>query len=687
MTRGKSDNGESSNGRIAALRRRVLSTLVPGVIKRRYAAKFVVSILAVVLVIAAVGAVGYVQAGEIVERDARNSLNSSGTMQADALGEWTEGMRVQTLSVAQSESVNDDGAQLNSQLVAERQRLSTDVRAIHYVDLESETVIASTHNPLDGSSLDDVDEPWAETAADREVRGDEVRSSDAYRTANLDDKVMAFTAPVPGEDAVVVLVGTIEYRVSTLHQPEAGHSTIIVDTSGNVVLGDENGAIEAFGDERERELLVTAGETGEVRQDRRDGLVLSYAPVEGTNWIAVTAASTDRAFAVRDEVGRYVAAIVVVSLVALGGIAVILGRQTVPPLTRLRERAEQMEAGDLDVDLETRRKDEIGRLYAGFANMRDALREQIREAQRARQDAEAARAETERMNDHLETKAEEYQQVMETAAAGDLTARMDPESDNESMTQIGRTFNEMLGELEATTDRLKAFAGEVATASEQVTASSEEVRSASEQVTESIQQISDGAERQNESLQAVSGEMDGLSTTTEQIAASSNEVADIAERTARTGREGREAAQQAIEGMNSIEAESEEAVAEIEQLQEEVAQIDELLEPRRPPKTSKGGSNESSVRPTPPPRRSAKRRPRSRIRRTRSGRLPTRSRRSPGTHGRPTPAFRRSRPRPRSRPPRPNRWSRWSTRQPRSARRRPPKPRTSPPPPRNRPPR
>jgi len=573
------DDRQRSTGRFAAIRRRFAAIVVPDVIKRRYAAKFVVSILAVVLVIAAVGAVGYVQAGDIVERDAQNSLNSSATMQADALGEWAEGMRIQTLSVARSESVSGDGGErLNSQLVTERQRLSTDVRAIHYVDLESETVLASTYNPLNGSSLDDVDEPWAETAAVQGIRGDEIRTSDAYQPSNLEDKVMAFTAAVPGEDAVIVLVGTIEFRVSSLHQPEAGHSTIILDTGGNVVLGDEKGAVKSFGDRRERELLAAVGETGAVEQERRDGLVLSYAPVEGTDWVAVTAASTEQAFAVRDAIGRYVAAIAIVSLVALGAVAIVLGRQTVPPLARLREQAERMEDGDLAVNLETHREDEIGRLFVAFANMRDALREQISEAQQAREAAETARAETEQMNEHLEAKAAEYRTVMDEAAEGDLTVRMDPESENEAMSRIGRTFNEMLGELEATTDRLKTFAGEVATASEQVTASSEEVRSASEQVTESIQEISDGAERQNESLQAVSAEMDGLSTTTEQIAASSNEVADIAQRTARTGRDGRKAAQQAIEGMNSIEAESEEAVAEIEQLQEEVAQIDELLE-------------------------------------------------------------------------------------------------------------
>ncbi|WP_247003306.1 methyl-accepting chemotaxis protein [Halosolutus gelatinilyticus] len=580
MTRTDDEHeNRDSTGGMPASRRRLASTLVPDPIRRRYAAKFAVSILAVVLVIAAIGVVGYVQAGDTVERDTRNTLNSSATMQADALGEWAEGMRVQTLSVARSESIaNADGSELNSRLVTTRQRLSADVRAVHYVDLESETVVASTHNPIVGSKLDAVAEPWAEASTVRNGGSGDVRTSSAYRTPNLDDKVMAFVAPVPGKDAVVVLVGTIEYRVSTLHHPTVGHSTIILDANGDVVLGDERGAVKAFGDQREREVLAAVDEAGDVRQERRDGRVLAYAPVEGTDWIAVTAVSTEQAFAVRDEVGRYVATIVLVSLVALGAVALVLGRQTVSPLARLRERAERMEAGDLDVTLASRREDEIGQLFAAFANMRDALRAQIREAGRAREEAERARAETQRMNEHLELKADEYRSVMDHAANGDLTARMDSESDSEAMTEIAVAFNKMLAEIEATTERVKRFAEEVATASEQVTASSEEVQSASEQVTESIQEISDGADRQNDSLQTVVGEMDALSTTTEEIAASSNEVADFAERTAETGRDGRRAAKLAIEGMNSIETENEETVAQIERLQEDVAQIDDLLE-------------------------------------------------------------------------------------------------------------
>jgi methyl-accepting chemotaxis protein len=309
-----------------------------------------------------------------------------------------------------------------------------------------------------------------------------------------------------------------------------------------------------------------------------DEYLAAYSPVEGTDWVVVVHEPTNTAFGFVQQVSQYGLLVTGGIVLLIGLVGVVLGRNTTRSVNALRKKAQRMEDGDLQVDFDTHRIDAIGQLYVGFASMRDALRDQIQEAQEAREAAEQAREEAEQMNRHLERKADEYSEVMRACAAGDLTARMDAESESDAMVEIATEFNEMVAEIEATTAEVKAFASGVATASEQVTASSEEVRSASEQVTEPIQEITDGAERQNQSLQSVSGEMEQLSTTTEEIAASSNEVADLAERTADTGRQGRAAAEAAIDGMAELESESESAVAAIEALEDEMSEIDELIE-------------------------------------------------------------------------------------------------------------
>ncbi|WP_408956953.1 methyl-accepting chemotaxis protein [Natrinema sp. 74] len=558
-----------------------LADLVPSFVRRRYLVKFVVSILAVVLVIGAVGAVSYAHIDQTVRADANEQLESTAETDANGISNWVETMRVQTRTASDSSILREgDPQEIQAQLVEEQARMDVDVRAIHYVDTENNEIVTSTTAAYRGASFADLEEPWATDGFEDNLGLDESvwHSQSAYESPTLGDKVMAFASPVTDrDDRAIVIIGTLEYQVNQLHQENASASTAIIDGNGSTVFKAESASFD--GDSVDEDAMAAALGGRLTRTQAQDGdVVRAYVPVSNTQWVAVTSVPTDQANGVASDVETNVIAMILASLIALGAVGVVLGRQTVGPLARLRDRTTEMEEGNLDVDLETDRVDEIGRLYDGFDSMRNSLREQIEAAETAREEAEAARAETESMNRHLEAKAEEFSAVMDECADGDLTRRLEPESESEAMTDIAEAFNEMVADLEETTGDVKAFANEVAAASEQVTASSEEVRSASQQVSQSIQEISDGADRQNENLQSVNREMNTLSTTTEEIAASSNNVADIAEQTAETGRLGREAAQEAIDGMHEIEMESSEAVEAIQELEEEMAQIDELVE-------------------------------------------------------------------------------------------------------------
>nr|2RM8_A Chain A, Sensory rhodopsin II transducer [Natronomonas pharaonis] len=57
--------------------------------------------------------------------------------------------------------------------------------------------------------------------------------------------------------------------------------------------------------------------------------------------------------------------------------------------------------GDLDVELETRREDEIGDLYAAFDEMRQSVRTSLEDAKNAREDAEQAQKRAEEINTEL----------------------------------------------------------------------------------------------------------------------------------------------------------------------------------------------------------------------------------------------------------------------------------------------
>ncbi|WP_255170018.1 methyl-accepting chemotaxis protein [Natrononativus amylolyticus] len=544
-----------------------------------------------------VGAAGYVGTDQIAGEVEQRVVADQETLahhEARNIEQWNDRNELFVESIAGQ--IGDE--ERPHQYISSVRQTEDGIHSIHYVNINDEVVLDSTDRDLNGASFEDADEQWA-AAFDYETVITDSEWTDGAILLGADEAhdgtpVLTYASVAEDRQHFVVISMDLEAysdeminadgSISYIVNAEDEEGTIVMDPAGESFGETYDNDIDFANVDNEPELYeigaaanaLSASVGSQYADD--DYLATAMRVTEGSDWVVITHTPESEAYGFVNTVsdyGLYASAGAILLIVGIGG---LIARNISSSIDRLTTKAARMEEGDLDVEFETQRIDSIGQLYGGFASMRDSLKDQIREAQDAREEAEQARAETERTNRHLEAKADEYSDVMQVCADGDLTARMDESSENEAMEEIAVEFNEMIGEIERTTGQLKAFATEVATASEQVTASSEEVRSASEQVTESVQEISDGADRQNESLQSVTYEMNGLSTTIEQIAASSNQVADIAERTANTGEQGRDAAQAAIAGMNDIEAESEQAVAEIERLEAEMEQIDELIE-------------------------------------------------------------------------------------------------------------
>ena len=579
------------------------SRIVPDIIRRRYALKFGIALLILGL---SVGLIGFAATAGItneVEDRVHEEQAAAAGQQAENLQLWHEQNEGFIEMVTGTDSVEDrDEESVEHRMNWWQEHLAADIFSMHYVDTESSDILASTHSELRGGSVDDLDTPNGSALIDNAT----VSVADVSKPYQTEDElgqeaaVVTYVQLVPDQDdRAIVYTAELDAYVNRLGAEE-GTTTMVLDGDDEVMIDDigygedyetlgeaydpdseiPTTARQGTGSER-----VTGDPAGALSHDAyefdTDDHIASYAPVLGTDdeamWVVVTHEPTDDAYGFVNQVDQYGMLATLFGVLLIGLVGAVLGRNTAVSIDRLTDKAGRMEEGDLEVEFETGRIDNIGRLYAGFASMRDALKVQIDEAEVARKEAEDERERIAEINAHLEEKADEYSSVMEAAAEGDLTARMSEESENEAMSEIAREFNDMLTDIEGTVDQLTRFATEVATASEEVTASSEEVRSASEKVTDSIQEISDGADRQDEALQSVNREMEGLSTTTEEIAASSNEVADIAERTATSGERGSDAAGEAIDAMEDIENDAESAVNEIRQLEEEVKQIDELI--------------------------------------------------------------------------------------------------------------
>lgn len=130
-------------------------------------------------------------------------------------------------------------------------------------------------------------------------------------------------------------------------------------------------------------------------------------------------------------------------------------------LREINDEVKRIDAGVFDIDFGVDRTDEIGETYTALEETARSLGATIEEAETARETAEQAREEAEEarreaeaeqdemavLTSHLQSKATAYQQTLAAAADGDLTARVDPDSTNDAMTESTASQQSMVDEM------------------------------------------------------------------------------------------------------------------------------------------------------------------------------------------------------------------------------------------------
>ncbi|QIO22590.1 methyl-accepting chemotaxis protein [Haloarcula sp. JP-L23] len=568
---------------------------LPSVVGDSYAARLGVALAFAIVVIVAFGAVVSLQASATLEDDVASDMTALSDTQASQLDAWLTTTRRDVRTTSRL-PVFTDGSQAEIQdrltdLVA-NDEVPPDVVAVHYVNTGTGEIVASSNEQFVGVNAAEQGAPFA-TDPPSFSDPDDTHVTEPFNVAVVDHPIIAVVSPVPGaENRAIVYMTDLESKADDISNQRSGSYTTVVNTDGEFVAHPNTSKI---------------GTTAPVSQLARDP-VTSLAPGNSTfvetgsmlmgltrlqshGWVVMVHSNAEQAYALSDQINSDLVGLILLAVINLGLVGVTIGGNTIASLRRLSAKAETMAEGDLDVELRTSRTDEFGTLYDAFDDMRSSLREQISEAETAREEAERAkqeaqaakedveqeRNEMQALSGHLELKADEYSDALEAAANGDLTARVDEDSMSDAMADVGTEINATLDALEDTIADMKAFAANVLQSSDRVGSNAERVDRASQQVSKSIQEIFEGTTEQSERLQEASGEMDNLSATAEEVAASAQQVADTSQSAAEVGEDGREAAQEAIEEMSAIEAETEETVEEITALDEELDEIGEIV--------------------------------------------------------------------------------------------------------------
>mgnify|MGYP006274114417 CR=1 FL=1 len=586
-----------------------LRQIIPESVRKRYLAKFALVVLAVILATAAAGL--YFQGGvsEELTHEVHAEMETVAALEADAMSQWVEEYEQTARMLSEFEAMQTGGDAANEQLDHELEALPEVVTAIHYVDLSSGTVEASTSDAMEGTSLDALSLTWAQGSLDFEAAS-ETAVSEGYR--NGGGERVAFVSPIEGTDKAVMVATDASARAEHFRDPIEGSYTQVVASSGTIEFAEDPSQVltQYVGGADASVLEAGRSGSGAVDRDETDEVV-AYAPVAGTDWVVVSHAPQANAYVLRDIVTQDFAILIGIALAGFLFIGLTIGRNTVHALDDLSDRASALAAGEIDGEItETERIDEVGRAQASFnetqqylqtvgaqadalanqefddpildeevpGSIGESLAKMNADIEQFIVDLERSQERAENLASSLERQAEEFSTVMERAADGDLSQRLDTDADNEAMRDIAAAFNEMLAQLEETVVGIQAFADDVASSAEQVAAGSEEVSTAADEVARSVEEISRSADSQNENLDEVANEMTNLSATIEEVASSADEVADRASKAADRGVEGSQLAAASIEQIDEIQDKTTETVAEIEQLDDEMERIVDIVD-------------------------------------------------------------------------------------------------------------
>jgi len=182
--------------------------------------------------------------------------------------------------------------------------------------------------------------------------------------------------------AAQVNFSTISARLSRLNVGQSGH-TYLTNSDGQLVVSSRVAAAEIADKTlplRTLEVLAVSPLL-EYSGPRLRWVVGSMTPVRSSNWMVVAEIETEEAFVPLTELRTRTLVVLFGLLLGVGLLAYLLSLTIVRPLGRLTGAAEEVAAGELDVDVPVVSRDELGYLTRVFNDM-------VLQIRRARQELE-----------------------------------------------------------------------------------------------------------------------------------------------------------------------------------------------------------------------------------------------------------------------------------------------------------
>ena len=190
---------------------------------------------------------------------------------------------------------------------------------------------------------------------------------------------------IVGVFASAMTLEDISRRLLTWEGGDTG-LVFLVDKKGTVIAGQT----DKYDKEKKSGLhqLVSAfkkGQRGLVSfTDNNDKSIIGYIRETAYDWGIIIKQEKTEAFYILDQVLSFAYLFFIITIVFVFIIAWFAGRALSRPIIKLTNAADRISVGELEVKIETKRKDEIGELAEAIARMRDSIRLSIERLRRRR---------------------------------------------------------------------------------------------------------------------------------------------------------------------------------------------------------------------------------------------------------------------------------------------------------------
>jgi len=277
---------------------------------------------------------------------------------------------------------------------------------------------------------------------------------------------------------------------------------------------------------------------------------------------------------VENEIGNIKSQFTIILIITSIG-AMILGffvaKKVSVPVKKLSDAAAKVAEGNVNVIVEIKTQDEIGKLGNDFNKMVENIKKSIeeiefrnKEAEKAAKEAEEAKKQVEQQKEYLSKNTRILLENMQKFANGDLTVNLIPEKENDDIGKLFLGFNSAVENIRNILTNVTDAVETTATASSEISSSSEQLASGSQEFSSQVHEIASAVEE--------------MTRTILETSKNASVAADNSKQAQKVAEKGAQKVIETKEGMNSIVTSAQKTGQIISSLAGKTDQIGEITQ-------------------------------------------------------------------------------------------------------------